>query len=255
MFYEDLSPYQYTFVPTGLPGVFNIGWLSSRAPISCGDVAPAARLKLAHFSDTPVFSTCGSHICDFCWKFRGNGEIWIPGDDGRVYASPLMLLHYIEQHNYLPPALFLEALSRAKAALTEDECDARIYAHQHKLDTAPTPEDILIPFYSVKVFWKLSDFRDLTAFCKFMGSGSGGFNHFAVNDIGYFVRTKCEKPDQLLRQLVAQYQRSKRIPFQCTFKLLYVGGDEQVITVEPPNEMLQPTSLWGRLRRRISTRG
>jgi hypothetical protein len=216
-------------------------------PISRGDVAPAARLKLAHLSDPPVLPYCGSHICDFCWKFRGNGEIWIPGDDGRVYASPVMLLHYIEQHNYLPPLVFLEALHRAKAALTEDECDARIYAHRHKLDTAPTPEDILVPYYSVKIYWKLSDFRDLTAFCKFMGSGR--FNHFAVNDIGYFVRTKCGKPDQLLRELVSQYQRSKRIPFQCTFKLVYVGGDEQVITVETPDETLQQTSFWRWLRR------
>jgi hypothetical protein len=254
MFYEDLSPYQYSYVPTGLPGVFNIGWLSSHATISRGDVAPAARLKLAQLSDPPVFPTYGSHLCDFCWRFRRNGEVWIPGDDGCVYASPLMLLHYIEQHNYLPPAVFLEALHRAKAALTEDECDARIYAHRHKLDTAPTPEDILVPFYSVKIFWKLSDFRDLTAFCKVMGSGSGRFRHFAVNDIGYFVRTECERPDELLRQLVAQYQRSKRIPFRCTFKLLYVGGEEQVIAVETPRETLQQTSWWRRLRGRISAR-
>jgi len=253
LFYEDLSPYRYIAVPTGLPGVFNIGWLSSQQPISRGDVTPAARLKLAHLSDPPVLPTYGTHICDFCWKFRGNGEIWIPGDDGRVYASPLMLLHYIEQHNYLPPAVFLEALHRAKAALSETDCWERIAEHQDKLDTAPTPEDILVPFYSVKVFWKLSDFRDLTAFYKFVSKGQD-FHRFAVNDIGYFVRTECEKPDELLRQLVARYQRSKRIPFQCTFKLLYVGGDEQVITVETPNETLRKKSLWHRLRRRISAR-
>ena len=146
-------------------------------------------------------------------------------------------------------------MHRAKAALSEDECYERIAAHLYKLENAPTLQDILVPFYSVKVFWKLSDFRDLTAFCKFMGSGSGRFNHFAVDDIGYFVQTECEKPDQLLRELVAQLQPWKPAPFQCRFKLLYVGGDEQVysnpVIEKPPNK---GTSLWRWLRDRTSAR-
>ena len=158
-----------------------------------------------------------------------------------------MLLHYIEKHNYLPPASFIEALHRAKAALSEDECYERIAAHLYKLENAPTLQDILVPFYSVKVFWRLSDFRDLTAFCKFMGSHR--FTHFTVDDIGYFVQTECEKPDQLLHELVAQYQPWKPTPFQCRFKLLYVGGDEQVysypVIKKPPNKV---TSLWRWLR-------
>lgn len=40
----------------------------------------------------------------------GNGEIQI-GEEGRaVYVAPTMILHYIIDHGYLPPAEFLEAL-------------------------------------------------------------------------------------------------------------------------------------------------
>ena len=249
MFYDDLSPYRYSAQPTGLPGVFNVGWLSSRVPISQGDVAAAVKQKLARLSDPPVILYRGSHLCDFCQQFYGNGEIWIPGDDGRVYASPSMLVHYIEKHNYLPPESFIEALQSADAALTETDCYARIAAHRTKLDTAPTPEDILVPFYSVKIFWKLSDFPDLTAFVKFIDKNLWGISHYEVNDIGYCVYTECEKPDQKLRELVSKLQRRKPTPFQCMSKLLYLGGEEQVypapIIEKPPNKV---SGWWRRLR-------
>jgi hypothetical protein len=39
-----------------------------------------------------------------------NGEIRVPGDDV-IYAAPLLIVHYIEEHGYLPPAEFLKALA------------------------------------------------------------------------------------------------------------------------------------------------
>ncbi|UUQ64641.1 hypothetical protein NLK61_26125 [Pseudomonas fuscovaginae UPB0736] len=36
-------------------------------------------------------------------------QLWIPGREV-IYASPLLILHYIEVHNYLPPAEFISAI-------------------------------------------------------------------------------------------------------------------------------------------------
>jgi len=36
-------------------------------------------------------------------------QLWIPGREV-IYASPLVILHYIEVHNYLPPAEFISAI-------------------------------------------------------------------------------------------------------------------------------------------------
>ena len=70
-------------------------------------------------------------------------EVWIPGDDGRVYASPVMLAHYVKAHHYVPPPEFLSAVPVAAAPLTEEECDERICVHLYKLQNAPELDDIL----------------------------------------------------------------------------------------------------------------
>lgn len=72
----------------------------------------------------------GIHECNFCradqWPllpvhenpsidggtktlFLGNWEIWIPGRDGKVFASPGLIIHYVEKHEYLPPQEFVAA--------------------------------------------------------------------------------------------------------------------------------------------------
>ena len=40
----------------------------------------------------------------------GFAEILVFGDDGRIYAAPNMLFHYVTVHHYKPPNQFLEAL-------------------------------------------------------------------------------------------------------------------------------------------------
>ncbi len=41
---------------------------------------------------------------------RGNGEIWLTIHDGTNYAAPTLILHYIDEHAYLPPVAFIEAV-------------------------------------------------------------------------------------------------------------------------------------------------
>ena len=50
----------------------------------------------------------------------GNGEIKVSGQ-GITFAAPVLIVHYIEQHRYLPPAQFLEAVERANLWPAEDE--------------------------------------------------------------------------------------------------------------------------------------
>jgi hypothetical protein len=217
-----------------LPGVFNVGWLGSRADISRGAVPLDVVQALTRVASKPVLLTRGQHLCEFCGHFRGNGEIWIRGDDARVYASPWMLLHYVATHNYLPPAIFLAALLDTNAALSDGDCNARIHSHRRKLETAPTPEDILVPYYSARLYWRHSSFLDLRAFESFVSEAFPfRFTSFALSDIGYFVQTECEHPELLLSELVAQLAPSRPAPFQCAFTLLYVGGHEQICSTVP----------------------
>jgi hypothetical protein len=41
-----------------------------------------------------------------------NGEIRV-AFDGITYAATVLIVHYIEEHGYLPPAQFLEAIDKA----------------------------------------------------------------------------------------------------------------------------------------------
>jgi hypothetical protein len=183
LFYEDLSPYQYR-VPTGLPGVLNVGWVGHSA-VRADHIDDDVVQRLVRFCEDPIFVTRGSHCCGLCDRVYGNGEIWISGDDSRVYASPAMLAHYVKVHRYLPPPEFLSAVTAATVPLTEEECAKRIGAHCYKLENAPELDDILIPRYSIKIYWKHADFDDLTAFYNFT-SKLWIVSRCAVDDRGYF---------------------------------------------------------------------
>jgi hypothetical protein len=45
----------------------------------------------------------------------GNGEIIVKGEDGRRYAAPTLILHYIEAHHYLPPEEFIQAVRHVRS--------------------------------------------------------------------------------------------------------------------------------------------
>ena len=75
----------------------------------------------------------GEHTCELCkgapdlfvgktinpawtrWADQrsSNGEIRVAGE-GVVFAAPVLIVHYIEEHGYLPPAQFLEAVARTR---------------------------------------------------------------------------------------------------------------------------------------------
>ena len=123
MEFKDLSPYGF------LPGqteatVLNFGWLGSEIPAGRGvtDAALVERLKL--YLPYRVAQTRGFHLCPFCpppkldeempgmlrsplpqeidGLFLGTAEIRIVGD-GRIYAAPDLVVHYVAAHGYELP--------------------------------------------------------------------------------------------------------------------------------------------------------
>lgn len=115
MEYLDLSVYEYRKFP--LP-MRSVGWLGPRFGLQ-GDgappLSPADTQLLRAFSRRLGSVTLGTHPCDFCpaeSPFEGNGEYRYYSPDGDVYCAPMMVLHYVEEHGYRPPAEFVESLRK-----------------------------------------------------------------------------------------------------------------------------------------------
>lgn len=120
-YYKDLTPYEYFRNFDAL----NIGWLSKEREFEKGDV-PDSFIEELEKKQTERLCR-GSHGCEFCeepkdtninspaWlEFRGrtlgNGEIIIKGKDGKTYSSPVLIVHYIKEHNYKPPKEYINAV-------------------------------------------------------------------------------------------------------------------------------------------------
>ena len=122
----DLAPYDYYH---GAPEALAVGWLDSSMPFETGACPQEARDRLVQLAEQPVRLMRGYHYCQFCEAdapparrlredirlneapdvAHGNGEIWLTTPDGTNYAAPALIGHYIDAHEYLPPAAFIDA--------------------------------------------------------------------------------------------------------------------------------------------------
>src|ERR1700741_5638191 len=129
-FYPDLTPYEYGRAEPQL-NILNVGWLSNEHsfPRATPDsrLVDAVRRLVAH----PLNLVRGFHVCEFCpLPFRkpsaggipmpdpipgttGNGEIRVLGADGVTFVAPVLILHYIAEHQYSPPQQFVDAVLQA----------------------------------------------------------------------------------------------------------------------------------------------
>jgi hypothetical protein len=126
MYYADLTPYQYG--PTEpQPNILNIGWLSAGQPFHAGAADERFIEALRHLVGSPVTLYRGQHYCEFCAgptiittpggvrlvdpppERVGNGEIRVIAASGIIYVAPVLVLHYVVAHKYLPPTEFIEA--------------------------------------------------------------------------------------------------------------------------------------------------
>jgi hypothetical protein len=137
MHFPDLTPYSYYVEASDEPAV-NIGWLDSAHDFAKGIPPYGFVDRLRTLSRTRIKRMRGFQICCFCSDLRpflelrewsdqdkafynccfedgrfSSTEIRVVGPGGRIYASPVMLLHYIEAHGYLPPQEFIDAVMQA----------------------------------------------------------------------------------------------------------------------------------------------
>src|SRR5512139_1460912 len=121
-YFPDLSPYRYEEIEP-IPGVFHVGWLDGKHDYTRGTVRPHAVDKLVQLAATrAVRRMRGIHQCELCLRdnilityeakpfLLGSAEVWIPAGTSEIYAAPDLILHYVGDHEYLPPQQFLAAL-------------------------------------------------------------------------------------------------------------------------------------------------
>lgn len=124
MWFEDLSEYSYSLA-SGLRGVRNVGWLGCGHDFPRGDVPGRVLDVLTSLAVGGVRQMRGVHLCELCDGLEkrvatpygrillGTAEIWIPDPDQLVvYAAPDMIIHYIADHSYRPPDVFVRAAER-----------------------------------------------------------------------------------------------------------------------------------------------
>ncbi|MFF3322309.1 hypothetical protein [Streptomyces sp. NPDC002889] len=133
-YYADLTPYTYdrdNWDPTA-SGVWrsvtlrNVGWLDRGKTYAKGAPPPGLVETLKGMARTHrAQQTRGFHLCPWCTSLsaarrrdgpRGSAEIRVMGD-GVAYAARELIAHYVEAHDYQPPADFTEAVLSSDAAV------------------------------------------------------------------------------------------------------------------------------------------
>ena len=138
-YFPDLAPYSYA--GRIQPGVVHVGWLDGAHPFPKGRVDARSIEKMKLLAAKPVELYRGRHICNLCVEPEGLIQAYMPGkgklidpespwlkwaakrwsngeirvvSNGVTFAAPVLIVHYIEEHGYLPPLEFLQAIEQAE---------------------------------------------------------------------------------------------------------------------------------------------
>lgn len=123
-YFKDLTPYSYSkfLAYPSSEKLWNVGWLDRVEPFDKGSVDPELIAKLLLLCKCPLNMYRGWHGCQFCPEYPtkvtdsdgecclGDGEIRVWSKNGRTYAAPNLIYHYVATHQYRPPDEFLNAL-------------------------------------------------------------------------------------------------------------------------------------------------
>lgn len=131
-YYPDLTPYDYLpqTVPEGVE-LLTVGWLEPGRDFPTAateDLDPLFWQNLVTLAaDHPVAKTRSVHACRFRHLFEadyqyravygsrvlylGSAEIRVIAADGRHLTAPTLVVHYVRDHGYRPPAEFVEAVA------------------------------------------------------------------------------------------------------------------------------------------------
>jgi hypothetical protein len=88
-----------------------IGWLGAGHDYAHGPIGRMERKRLGRLLLHPweYMQFMGYHTCELCGSYRSNGGLFIPGEN-TVFIAPAAIAHYIDEHDYLPPRAFLDAM-------------------------------------------------------------------------------------------------------------------------------------------------
>lgn len=118
----DLSEYNY-LAEFERPGTLAVGWLEMGQDFPAGPPEETVLSTLWMFCRTSVGHTRGIHLCPFCRTqtgteikrdgeslLLGTAEIRVFSQSGQAFAAPTLIYHYMADHQYRPPAEFVDAL-------------------------------------------------------------------------------------------------------------------------------------------------
>ena len=121
--FNDLTLYAYGAADSSEANALNIGWLAQGVDFLTTPPDKKFVDRLWRFCKLSVGQTRGLHLCEICGcheanvsRFSeealllGSAEIRVISDQGRLYASPNLIFHYVFDHNYSPPAEFVRAV-------------------------------------------------------------------------------------------------------------------------------------------------
>ncbi|GGC92598.1 hypothetical protein GCM10010994_58040 [Chelatococcus reniformis] len=126
-YFPDLTPFTYGGAEPD-PAILNVGWLNFDHEMPVAEPNELFLSALRKAAAEPVNLYRGCHLCDFCPRppmtlssggmpmlqarpeTMGNGEIWVKGSDGFTYVAPALILHYVSEHHYAPPKVFVDAI-------------------------------------------------------------------------------------------------------------------------------------------------
>lgn len=121
-YFTDLSEYIYR--KDYANGEYNVGWLDVSKEYPKGELTNEFLDRLWEYLPYNITQMRGFHECNLCSeklgylevekgndKFKlGSAEIRVIGIDGKVYAAPNLIYHYIQYHKYMPPEEFVNAV-------------------------------------------------------------------------------------------------------------------------------------------------
>lgn len=121
--FPDFSPYCY-FEHYYRNKTVNIGWIDVTQPYP--QAAPPSGFldRLFEYAKVSVSLARGAHFCEVCGPdrqfqgfgparerlFLGMGEVRVFAADGATFAAPNLIYHYVADHSYAPPDMFIEAV-------------------------------------------------------------------------------------------------------------------------------------------------
>jgi hypothetical protein len=135
-YFEDLS--DYTYSRTGCrPGTKTVGWLEPGHEFEKMPPTEEFLDLLWEYCKVSVAQMRGIHDCELCVpaktvlasrgdglrRLLGTSEIRVFAGDGKIYAAPTLVYHYVSTHRYGPPDEFVRALKDGPRPTSQDYFD------------------------------------------------------------------------------------------------------------------------------------